>query len=324
MSVKAKQHKLIIVAGPTASGKTALALELAQKLNGELINADSRQIYKYMDIGTNKGSLTLLPQHIIFQDLKLQAYAVDGVQVPSWLFDLKTPDQLFSVSEYYRIVLQAIADIISRGKVPVIIGGTGLYLDALIKGYDLAPVAPDPGLRAQLATLSAGGLFSRLNELDPDKAATLNQSDRANPRRLIRALELAQATSQTAPTTTHKFDILMFYPKFTREELFRTIDRRVLEMFDQGFLNEVKELITLGFAKAPALQGIGYREVVQYLYGEIDLDTCTKLIQQGHRNYAKRQCTWFEGRGRNYKLHRYDFRTQLPEIFELAQKFLYS
>lgn len=322
MADSIKIIKVIIVAGPTASGKTALALEVARRFNGELINADSRQIYKHMDIGTNKGKLEPLDLTIDLADEKLQAYSLDGENIPAWLFDLKTPDQLYSVSEYYKTAVIVINDIVKRGKLPVIIGGTGLYLDALIKGYAMVPVAPNQKLRDQLSNISAAELFRKLQELDSKKADALNQSDKANPRRLIRAIELIKAGEQSIEIYGPKLDVFMLYPKFNRDELFKTINLRVVEMFDLGLIDEVKDLKNSGFAESPALQGIGYREVLDYLDAKIDMDTCIKLIQQGHRNYAKRQSTWFEGLGRNYDLHIFDFVSQRKDIFEMTENFL--
>jgi tRNA dimethylallyltransferase len=275
-----ERPELHIVAGPTASGKTRFALELADKRNGELVNADSRQVYKYMDIGTNKGKVT------------------------GAMFNVVTPDQEFSLSEYLEQVQTVIAGIYARGKQPIIVGGSGLYIDALIHGYKIT-VPPDAKLRAELATLSAGEMYERLVRLAPDVANSLNESDRHNPRRLVRSLEKVNQWAESGDQISLPYT--MYYPVFEREALLASIDARVLTMMSEGLVDEVKDLIARGYEQTKPMQGMGYLEIMRYLKGEISLSQAIELIQQKHRQYARRQITWFEGQGRGYNLTRVNF-----------------
>lgn len=287
--MKSKINKeLVIVAGPTASGKTRFAQLLARQIDGELVNADSRQVYKYMDIGTNKGKVT------------------------GTMFDIVTPDQEFSLSDYLLQAQAAMADIRARGKQPIIVGGTGLYIDALIRGYRLA-VPPDVELRAELAMLSADEMYQRLASVDPESAQRLNESDRHNPRRLVRALEKvttmsgSQAATRNVTAGSTSTPYTMYYPIFDRDALFASIDVRVLAMIGEGLVEEVQNLIKRGYAQTKPMQGMGYLEIMRYLKGEISLSAAIELIQQKHRQYARRQITWFEGQGRKYNLTKANF-----------------
>lgn len=306
----------IIVAGPTGSGKTSFAIKLAKEINGEIINADSRQVYRGFPIGTNKGKLSPTAEFISLGDQELQAYELDDSGVIGWLFNICDAKERFDVSRFYYLAGQVMEIIAAAGKVPVIVGGTGLYIDALVKGYQLPKAKPDNILRTRLNNLTALELLDELTKLNPAMAERMNQSDRHNPRRLVRAIEIAsqktpdQSEDQKLIETKEllsqwKFNI--YYPLYERANLFARIDQRVIEMFDQGLVAETKQALEDGYANSEILNGIGYKQVRKFLKGEITEPEAIAAVQQAHRNYAKRQITWFESGGRDYKLIRQAF-----------------
>ena len=299
--------KIIVIAGPTASGKTDFALKYAAEHNGELLNADSRQIYKYMDIGTNKGELTPAGDSLILEGYTVQPFYVEGTKIISWLFDLVKPDQNFTVPDYQRICRAMITEITSRGKVPVLAGGTGLYIDAVIKGYLFQQVLPDTELRKQLQELTGDELFDLYWDADQKSAQKLNESDMFNKVRLIRLIEIARQNPLQKKQKQEGLDYVMYYPVFERAELYAKINARVIKMFEQGFVTEVRNLVEKGYRESRPLAGIGYREVLLHLDGKISHEECIGLVQQGHRNYAARQITWFEGKSRGYEMEKVKF-----------------
>jgi|GEM_PF-418129 len=333
MSKNPNVQKLLIIGGPTASGKTKLAIQVAQKFNGEIINADSRQVYKYFDIGTNKEKLQI-------QESLIPAFFMDDTKIKYWLFDFLDPEEEFSVREYQKLTTNIINNITNRAKLPILVGGTGLYIDAIIKNYKLS-TPTDKKLRKKLEKKSVIELQEILKTIGFN-LRKLNKSDIKNKVRLIRIIEKLKSSTVNKSTISDsdininrwlnswfnipwlnisnqsnrlynqlninlnhpKYDYLFLYPEFDREELFKRINNRVLEMFKKGLVKEVKFLIDHGFKNVKPMQGIGYKEVIEYLERKITKQRCIEKIQQSHRNYAKRQITWFEGKGRGYNLTR--------------------
>ncbi len=284
-------NKLICIAGPTASGKTALAVELAKELDGEIISCDSMQVYRRMDIGTAKPTKE-----------EMQG-------IPHYMIDVAEPDEDFSVSRYCEMAAPIVDDILSRGKTAIIAGGTGLYMDSLIRGNAFAPF-PSTGVREKLeAQADAEGMeamLARLQSVDPEAAARLHLSDR---KRIIRALEVFLETGETI--TEHNRRTQAIPPKYRplwlgldfahRADLYQRIDRRVDVMLEQGLIDEIRELLASGIsAKCTAMQAIGYKEFVNALSGQLPIADAADWVRQSSRHYAKRQLTWFR---RNQSIH---------------------
>ena len=282
---------IICVVGPTASGKTAFAVRLAQSLDGEVISCDSMQIYRRMDIGTAKPSVE------------------EMCGIPHHMIDIVEPDDDFSVGKYVQMANKVLQDVLSRGKTAVICGGTGLYVDSLIAGRSFAPY-PSTGKRAALEkTVAEEGiepLLQRLREVDPDSAARLHASDE---KRIIRALEVYDETGKTI--TWHNEQTKNQPPRYMpywlgldfaeRSVLYSRIDRRVDLMLEAGLLDEIRMLAASGIPEScTAMQAIGYKEYLAALRGEVSFDEATALVKQRSRNYAKRQLTWFR---RNRDIH---------------------
>ena len=284
-------NNIICIAGPTASGKTALAVELAKELNGEVVSCDSMQVYKRMDIGTAKPTKEEM-QGIVHH-----------------MIDVAEPDEDFSVSRYCAMASPIVDDILARGKTAIIAGGTGLYMDSLIRGNDFAPF-PATGVREQLEAqaddIGMEAMLARLREIDPESAARLHLSDR---KRIIRALEVYLETGETI--TEHNRKTQAIPPKYTplrlgldfadRAELYRRIDLRVDLMLEMGLVSEIQGLLASGIpAKATAMQAIGYKEFVAALNGEETIAQAAEEVKKSSRHYAKRQLTWFR---RNQAMH---------------------
>ena len=277
-------NNIICIAGPTASGKTALAVDLAKELNGEVVSCDSMQVYRRMDIGTAKPS----PE--------------ERQGIIHHMLDVAEPDEDFSVSRYCEMAAPIVDDIVARGKTAIIAGGTGLYMDALIRGNDFAP-CPSTGRREELeARADREGmepLMDWLRQIDPEAAERLHLSDR---KRIIRALEVYLETGETI--TAHNLRTQAIPPKYRplwlgidfaqRAELYRRIDLRVDVMLQMGLLDEIKALLADGIsADCTAMQAIGYKEFVAVLRGEGSVADAAAMVQQSSRRYAKRQLTWF-------------------------------
>ena len=300
-------NNIICIAGPTASGKTALAVELAKELNGEVVSCDSMQVYRRMDIGTAKPTLE-----------EMQG-------IPHHMIDVAEPWEDFSVSRYCEMAAPIVDDIISRGKTAVIAGGTGLYMDALIRGNAFAPF-PATGVRERLeAQADADGMeamLSHLRAVDPDAAQRLHLSDR---KRILRALEVYLETGETI--TEHNRKTQAVPPRYSplwlgldfaqREELYRRIDLRVGLMLQQGLVEEIRGLLAEGIPeKATAMQAIGYKEFVDALDGRCTIEEAADQVRQSSRRYAKRQLTWFR---RNKAIH-WLIRDTGREILENARR----
>ncbi len=296
------RKKMIVVAGPTASGKTSYAIRLAKQIGGEIINADSRQVYRFMDIGTNKGNITITEagevKNLIMDEFEINPYEIEKSGVVGWLFNVVNPDEEFSVAHYQQLAQKVIENINSRGKVPILVGGTGLYVNSVIKRYEIDEIPPNHELREELEQKDRIDLQNELRKLNPELFQELNNSELNNKRRLIRMIEksLSNTKSQgfNSDNKYKNFDYDFVYIETEKEELYEVIDKRAEEMFRQGFVDEVKLLIKMGYKDTKPMQGIGYRDVVKYLDGEICLEECIEKTKQGHRNYAKRQVTWFQ------------------------------
>ena len=304
-------NNIICVVGPTASGKTALAIELAKELHGEVVSCDSMQIYRRMDIGTAKPT----------------AEEMQGI--PHHMIDICDPRSDFSVSRYTEMATPIVDDILSRGKTAIIAGGTGLYVDSLIRGNDFAPI-PATGHRERLEQqLEAEGLESLLAQLrtiDPEAA----ERSQGNPRRIIRALEVYLETGETI--TAHNLRTQAIPPRYEpvwigldfekRSDLYARIDRRVEIMLQMGLLKEIEDLLSSGIPeKATAMQAIGYKEFVDAMAGRCSIDYAVQQVQQSSRRYAKRQLTWFK---RNEKMNWIvrQPETSAEEIMENARQIL--
>ena len=307
-------NPIICIAGPTASGKTALAVELAKELNGEVVSCDSMQVYKRMDIGTAKPT---------FEEMQ---------GIPHHMIDVAEPDEDFSVSRYCCLAAPIVDNIVARGKTAIIAGGTGLYMDSLIRGNAFAPF-PSTGVREKLeAQADSEGmefLLNWLRSVDPESAARLHLSDR---KRIIRALEVYLETGQTI--TEHNRKTQLIPPKYSplwlgldfddRAELYRRIDLRVDLMLEMGLISEIQGLLASGIPpKCTAMQAIGYKEFVSALHGEETIAQAAEEVKKSSRHYAKRQLTWFR---RNPKLHWLNRQTgqKNEEILSIARQIIYD
>jgi tRNA dimethylallyltransferase len=273
--------KILVIVGPTASSKTALSLELAKKYNGEIVNADSRQIYRGMDIGTAK---------IEFNDANFMAGGVKH-----HLIDVAEPNEEFSLAHFKNAAFGAIDDILSRGKLPIIVGGTGLYVQAIVDNLDIPAIAPDLELRAGLEKKDVGELAEMLRQSDPEAYGRI---DIKNPRRVIRALEVAMSEKnglvRKAGKLPSKYDALQIGLTIPREELVKRINERVDEQISRGLVEEVRGLAEKHSWDLTAMSGIGYKQIGYFLKGKMTLPEAIELIKRDTRRYAKRQMTWFK------------------------------
>jgi len=270
---------LVVILGPTASGKTAISLRIAKMFNGEIISADSRQIYKFMDIGTDK----LLP--------------AERNGIPHHLIDELDPDQEFTVADFKRAALKTIDEILRRRHLPILAGGTGLYLNTVLQNYQIPRVPPQHDLRFQLQKFyeqyGATELFKILQEKDPEAAARIHPN---NVRYVIRALEIniAGNTPKVDEKAEPLFEVFSIGIEWPREVLYDRVGIRVDELLNRGLLNEVKTLLMKGYdEKIPAMSSIGYQELIAYIRGKCTLEDAAEEIKKNTRNYAKRQLTWF-------------------------------
>jgi len=276
-----KDKKLIVILGPTASGKSELAVKLAKKFNGEIVSADSRQIYKGMDIGTAKPTQ---------KERKL---------IKHYLIDIKKPNQLYTVWEYKRNAIEAINQIIKKNKVPFLVGGTGLYIKAIVDNLEIPKVKPDWKLRKSLElkikTKGLKSLYDELIKIDPEAAYIV---DSQNPRRIIRALEVAIKTkkpfSQQRKKGKSLFNVLEISLSVSEEKLKEKIEKRVDRMIKIGLVKEVKSLIKIYDKNLSTFDAIGYREIIDYLNKEISLAEAIEKIKKNTWHFAKRQITWFK------------------------------
>jgi tRNA dimethylallyltransferase len=306
---------IICIAGPTASGKTALAVELAKELNGEVISCDSMQLYRRMDIGTAKPTKEEM-QGIVHH-----------------MLDVADPDEDFSVSRYCEMATPILDDILARGKTAIIAGGTGLYMDSLIRGNDFAPY-PSTGARERLEKEAdekgMNVMLTKLRDIDPAAAKKLHPADR---KRIIRALEVFEETGETI--TAHNLRTQAIPPRYSplwlgldfepRQALYDRIDLRVGLMLEQGLVQEIQELLFSGIpAKCTAMQAIGYKEFVAAFEGNGTIEDAADEVRKASRHYAKRQLTWFRRNPQMHWLTRHkgeDFSEILRQARQLACQF---
>ncbi len=304
------KENLFILMGPTAIGKTDLSIDLAKKFDAEIISADSMQIYKYMDIGTakvTKDEMKGVTHHII-----------DNVY----------PDVEYTVSNYQSDASKLIKDINMRNKLPMVVGGTGLYINSLVYNLNFAKVAPDEEYRTELEELADrygdAYLHDKLAEIDIKSSDSISINDR---KRMIRALEIYKKTGKTMSEHNEnfrkevdKYNLVMVCLNMDRSKLYDRINRRVDIMVEEGLIDEVKSLLAKGYHKdLVSLKGIGYKEIIMYLEGDISLEDAIDKIKQGSRNYAKRQLTWFRRDKRIKWVDKDDF-----ESFEELSKYVYD
>ncbi len=269
--------KLIVILGPTASGKSALAVELARRFNGEVVSADSRQVYRGLDIGSGK---------ITKREMR-------GIR--HHLLDVVSPRRRFTAADYQKKARKAVRDILKRGKLPIICGGTGLYIDALLYDTSFPAVKPDPVLRKKLEKLSAAQLFAQLQQRDPRRAASI---DRHNKRRLVRALEIVRSTGKPVPMATNNtflYDTLKLGIRLSAQDLASRIHTRLMARLKGGLVAEVRKLHTDGLSwKRLEEFGLEYRYISRYLKGEMDKKEMLQQLEREIVRYAKRQMTWFK------------------------------
>ena len=278
---------LICIAGPTASGKTALSIALAKELDAEIVSCDSMQVYRRMDIGTAKPTLE------------------EREGIPHHMLDVAEPDEDFSVSRYCEIATPIVDSILEKGKTCIIVGGTGLYMDSLIRGNSFAPF-PSTGMREKLEAQPIEDVYAQLQAIDPEAAARLHLSDK---KRIIRAMEVFLETGETI--TAHNKRTQAIPPRYNpiwfaledenRQDLYDRIDRRVDVMLEMGLIHEIRALLDSGIpTDCTAMQAIGYKEFLAAMDGHITIEEAADQVRQSSRHYAKRQLTWFR---RNQNIH---------------------
>lgn len=268
---------LLVLVGPTAVGKTALSLRLAQRFNGEIVSADSRLFYRGLDIGAAKPT------------------AAEQAAVPHHLIDVCAPDETLSLGEYRRLAYRAIDAIHARGRLPILVGGTGQYVWAVVEGWGIPEVAPQPALRAALEAMGASELARWLAALDPTAAARI---DPRNVRRVVRALEVTLMTGRPISAQQRKspppYDTRLVGLRRDRPELYARIDARVDAMMSQGLLDEVARLRDAGFGgDLPSMSGLGYRQLLAHLAGKMTLPEAVERIKFETHRFARQQATWF-------------------------------
>lgn len=275
--------KVIVICGPTASGKTALSIELAKKINGEIVSCDSMQIYKDMDIGTAKPTIE----------------EMQGIK--HYMLDFVFPDERYSVADYKKQAKQAIREIIEKGKVPIVVGGTGLYVDSLIYEIEYQDIEFDEKYRKQLEERSKKEglevLYNEAKKIDPEAITKISPNDK---KRILRILEIYNATGKNKTEQEKEsrkneveFDYKVYAISWDREKLYDRINQRVDIMIDQGLIEEVQKIYSKYNKFPTAMQGLGYKEVLEYLEGKCNKQEMIDKIKQETRRYAKRQLTWF-------------------------------
>ncbi|MDP4171420.1 MAG: tRNA (adenosine(37)-N6)-dimethylallyltransferase MiaA [Bacillota bacterium] len=285
MKEVSEKQKLLVIMGPTAVGKTKLSIELAKRFNGEIISGDSMQIYRTMDIGT----------------AKITPAEMEGV--PHHLIDIKNPEESFSAAEFQQLVRGKIEAIAEKGKLPIIAGGTGLYIQSVIYDYQFSEAPADPEFRKLLekkaAEIGNDAIHAELQRIDPESAGQIHPN---NSRRVIRALEIYHCTGkkmrelQSMQQPELLYDTALIGLTMEREKLYERINWRVDLMIDEGLLEEVTRLFDQGIRDCQSIQAIGYKEIYDYLEGNVSLEDAIANLKQNSRHYAKRQLTWFRNK----------------------------
>ena len=303
-----RQANVLAVVGPTASGKSRLGMEIAQSVGGEIIGADSRQVYRHMDIGTAKPPLD------------------DRQRIRHHLIDIIDPSEEYSVALYVRQAREAIEDVLERGSVPIVVGGTGQYVWALLEGWNVPEVSPDPSLRAHFQErLDQNGLADLVRELEKTAPSAAKRIDLANPRRVIRALELAlQAPSgePAAPTRTPPpFQPTIIGVDVDRARLYDRINARVDAMFEAGWVGEVRKLLDMGYStELPSMSSLGYREICEFLRGERTVEDAVDSIKSKTRRFARQQGAWFRSNDERIRWFRTGERHGFVQAVEYASE----
>lgn len=279
------KNTVIAIVGPTAVGKTALSIEIAQKLSGEIISGDSMQVYKGMDIGTDK----------------ISSEQMQGI--PHYMIDIIQPNKPFSVADFQKHVRKYIDHILAKNKLPIIVGGSGLYIQAALYNYDFTEVKRDPKytatLKEQIEREGIAQLYHKLQQIDPKQASKIHPN---NHRRIIRALEIYETTGETMSERHNKQQNEPLYNEhiialtMERSLLYERINERVDEMIEMGLIDEVQSLYHKGYEHTQAMRGIGYKEFVPYFKNERSLELCIEDLKRHTRRYAKRQLTWFKNK----------------------------
>lgn len=275
--------RVIVIVGPTASGKTTCAIELAKQINGEIVSADSMQIYEEMNIGT----------------AKVTNEEMSGIK--HYMINVAKPDEVFNVVMYKEMAEKAIEEILKKGKVPIVVGGTGLYINTLVNGIEFSQTAEDENCRRELEKRAESEgtekLYEELKSIDPEAAEII---DKNNVRRVIRALEIYKVTGKTKTELDResiketKFNFLLYGIQTDRQELYERINKRIDIMLEQGLIKEVKELSDKYVLSKTALQGLGYKEVLEFINGNCTYNEMVEKLKMETRRYAKRQITWFK------------------------------
>ncbi|MCD8828345.1 tRNA (adenosine(37)-N6)-dimethylallyltransferase MiaA [Staphylococcus gallinarum] len=289
MSVVNTKPFIIVLVGPTAVGKTEFSIELAKQFNGEIISGDSMQVYRHMDIGT----------------AKISSDEMEGI--PHHMIDILNPDEAFSAYEFKSRAEKLITEITERGKTPIIVGGTGLYIQSLIHNYafeDEETISETDNKRVQekmasLEPLSNEALHDYLAEFDPESAKAIHPNNR---KRVVRAIEYYQKTKKLLSSRkknaqyTENYDTLLLGIEMSRQTLYNRINNRVDIMLERGLIDEVKYLVEQGYESCQSMQAIGYKEIVPVIHNEMTIELATEKLKQHSRNYAKRQMTWFKNK----------------------------
>lgn len=316
-----ESKKLIVIVGPTSSGKTELSIKLAKKFNGEVVSADSRQVYKGMDIGTGKVTPDTKNSLNFSTGQAKKKYIFTHKGIPHYLLDVASPKKRFTVTQYQKLALEAIKKLQKKDKIPFLVGGTGFYIQAVVDGVVIPKVKPDWRLRTKLEKKNTQELFKRLKKLDPKRAKSI---DKNNRRRLIRALEIVIKTKKPVPPFIKKppeFEVLIIGIKKNPVELKGLIKKRLLKRLKIGMVAEIKRLRKSGLSwKRLEEFGLEYRYVALYLQKKINYQDMIEKIQKESEKFAKRQMTWFSAKGGSASGGKRDERIKWIKNYKEAEK----
>ncbi|MFH0840653.1 MAG: tRNA (adenosine(37)-N6)-dimethylallyltransferase MiaA [bacterium] len=276
---KIKKPKIIVILGPTASGKTSLAVQIAKEFNGEIVSADSRQVYKGMDLGTSKD---------------LDEYNINGEKIPYNLIDVADPKEVFDLAQYQEMAFTAINNILSRGKLPIIVGGSGLYLQAIVDNYNLSNVGANKVLRKKLEKKDVSKILKKIKKLDQDFFNSLNNSQRNNKRHLIRYVEILKSKNKIGSQNESQYNSLIIGLTWPIDILRERIKQKLLLGLEQGMVEEVRNLHEHGLSWERLNSfGLEYRYIAEYLQGKLEYDEMVEKLNIAIRQFAKRQISWF-------------------------------